>query len=122
MRWLRWRQSVQGTVDLDSHAVGRLEDVGAGEVRSDSADGIALWMIDADYDEEQFFVRHAYFSGGQDPYRKLRTALKAEIDPDAWESLYGTVSRPFPPPSTGRIAVKAINYYGDEVLVVREVP
>lgn len=93
-----------------------------GEVRSDSADGIALWMIDTDYDEEQFFVRHAYFSGGQDPYKKLRTALKAEIDPDAWESLYGTVSRPFPPPSTGKIAVKAINYYGDEVLVVREVP
>lgn len=92
-----------------------------GEVRSDSPDGIALWMIDTDYDEEQFFVRHAYFSGAGDPYKKLRTSLKAEIDPEAWESLYGTVSRPFPVPSTGKIAVKAINYYGDEVLVVRDV-
>lgn len=92
-----------------------------GEVRSDSTDGIALWMIDTDYDEEQFFVRHAYFAGGGDPYKKLRTSLKAEIDAEAWESLYGTVSRPFPVPSTGKIAVKAINYYGDEVLVVREV-
>lgn len=93
----------------------------SGDVRSDSTDGIALWMIDTDYDEEQFFVRHAYFSGAGDPYKKLRTSLKAEIDPEAWESLYGTVSRPFPVPSTGKIAVKAINYYGDEVLVVRDV-
>jgi adenine-specific DNA-methyltransferase len=92
-----------------------------GEVRSDTTDGIALWMIDTDYDEEQFFVRHAYFAGGGDPYKRLRTSLKAEIDAEAWESLYGTVSRPFPVPSTGKIAVKAINYYGDEVLVVREV-
>ncbi|PVU84423.1 site-specific DNA-methyltransferase (plasmid) [Cellulomonas sp. WB94] len=92
-----------------------------GEVRSGGTDGIALWMIDTDYDEESFFVRHAYFSGGQDPYKKLRLALKADIDADAWESLYGTVSRPFPVPSTGKIAVKAINYYGDEVLIVREV-
>ncbi|MEN1975086.1 site-specific DNA-methyltransferase [Cellulomonas sp. P4] len=93
-----------------------------GQVRSNDTDGIALWMIDTDYDEESFFVRHAYFSGGADPYKRLRTAMKAEIDADAWESLYGTVSRPFPVPSTGKIAVKAINYYGDEVLVVREVP
>lgn len=93
-----------------------------GQVRSNDTDGIALWMIDTDYDEESFFVRHAYFSGGADPYKRLRTALKAEIDADAWESLFGTVSRPFPVPSTGKIAVKAINYYGDEVLVVREVP
>lgn len=93
-----------------------------GQVRSNDTDGIALWMIDTDYDEESFFVRHAYFSGGADPYKRLRTALKAEIDAEAWESLYGTVSRPFPVPSTGKVAVKAINYYGDEVLVVREVP
>lgn len=93
----------------------------SGEVRSGGTDGIALWMIDTDYDEESFFVRHAYFSGGQDPYKKLKIALKADIDAEAWESLYGTVSRPFPVPSTGKIAVKAINYYGDEVLIVREV-
>jgi len=93
-----------------------------GDVRSDGVDGIALWMIDTDYDEEQFLVRHVYFSGSQDPYKKLKTSLKAEIDPDAWQSLYGTVSRPFPRPTTGKIAIKAINYYGDEVLVVREVP
>lgn len=78
-------------------------------------------MIDTEYDEDNFFVRHACFAGGQDPYTRLRTSLKSEIDEAASESLKSTTTRPFPIPSTGKIAVKAINYYGDEVLVVREV-
>ncbi|MEI2818524.1 MAG: hypothetical protein V9E99_19020 [Microthrixaceae bacterium] len=89
-----------------------------GEIRSRDTDRIALWMIDSDYDGESFFVRHAYFTGGQDPYKKLKRDLKAEIDEDAWATLYRTVSRPFPKPTTGRIAVKVINDYGDEVLQV----
>lgn len=89
-----------------------------GEVRSDGADGIACWFIDTDYNEESFFVRHAYFLGANDPYKSLKTALKAEIDKDAWETLYSDTSRPFPRPSTGRIAVKVINHFGDEVLKV----
>ena len=93
-----------------------------GEVRSNNPDEIALWMVDTDYNGESFFVRHCYFSGGgTDPYARLKRALKADIDEAAWETLYGTRSRPFPPPSTGRIAVKAINHYGDEVLKVLEV-
>lgn len=93
-----------------------------GEVRSDETDRVALWMIDTDYNEESFFVRHSYFTGGQDPYKRLKTALKADVDADAWASLYSTTSRPFPVPSTGKIAVKVINDYGDEVLKVFEVP
>ena len=92
-----------------------------GEVRSDSTDDIACWFIDTDYDGESFFVRHAYFTGADEPYDKLKRALRADIDPDTWESLYSTVSRPFPKPSTGRVAVKVINHYGDEVLKVYEV-
>ena len=87
-----------------------------GEVRSSSTDDIACWFIDTDYDGEGFFVRHAYFTGADDPYDKLRRALRADIDEDAWATLYSTVSRPFPRPSTGKIAVKVINHYGDEVL------
>ncbi len=79
-------------------------------------------MIDTAYDEESFFVRHCYFSPGADPYRKLRQALKAEIDPAAWDSLCSTTSRPFVAPATGKIAVKVINDYGDEVLKVFKVP
>jgi adenine-specific DNA-methyltransferase len=92
-----------------------------GEVRSDSTDDLACWFIDTDYDGESFFVRHAYFTGADEPYERLKRALKADIDPEAWESLYSTVSRPFPKPSTGRIAVKVINHYGDEVLKVYDV-
>jgi len=93
-----------------------------GEVRSNDTSRIALWMIDTDYNGESFFVRHCYFSGGNDPYKRLKTALKADIDNEAWESLYKTVSRPFPAPSEGnKIAVKVINDYGDEVMKVFEV-
>jgi adenine-specific DNA-methyltransferase len=89
-----------------------------GEIRSSSTDDIACWFIDSDYNEESFFVRHAYFTGADEPYKKLQRALKAEIDEDAWSTLYSTVSRPFDAPSTGKIAVKVINHYGDEVLKV----
>jgi len=89
-----------------------------GEVVSEGTDGIALWMLDTDYNEESFFVRHAYFLGANDPYKALKTTLKAEIDQDAWDSLYSDTSRPFPKPSSGRIAVKVINHLGDEVMKV----
>lgn len=92
-----------------------------GEVISEGTDGIALWMLDTDYNEESFFVRHAYFLGANDPYKALKTTLKAEIDQEAWESLNSDISRPFPKPKNGRIAVKVINHLGDEVMKVFKV-
>ena len=92
-----------------------------GEVRSDSADGIACWFVDTDYNEESFFVRHAYFLGANDPYKALKTTLKAEIDRDVWATLRSDTSRPFPKPSSGRIAVKVINHLGDEAMKVFQV-
>jgi adenine-specific DNA-methyltransferase len=92
-----------------------------GEVRSDGPEGIACWFVDTDYNEESFFVRHAYFLGASDPYKALKTTLKAEIDKDAWESLHSDTSRPFEKPESGRIAVKVINHLGDEVMKVFKV-
>ena len=89
-----------------------------GEIRSDGPEGIACWFIDTDYNEEAFFVRHAYFLGASDPYKSLKTTLKAEIDADAWATLHSDMSRPFDKPDSGRIAVKVINHLGDEVLKV----
>ena len=90
-----------------------------GQVRSDDTDGIACWFVDTDYNEESFFVRQAYFLGASsDPYRSLKTTLKAEIDADAWATLNSDVSRPFPKPQSGRIAVKVINHLGDEAMKV----
>ncbi len=92
-----------------------------GQIRSSSTDDIACWFIDTDYNGESFFVRQAYFTGADEPYDNLKRALRAEIDEAAWNSLYNTISRPFERPESGKIAVKVINHYGDEVLKVFEV-
>ena len=93
-------------------------DPSTGEVRSDEPATIACWFIDTDYNGESFFVRQAYFLGQNDPYKSLKTCLKADIDVDAWESLKSDISVPFAKPATGRIAVKVINHLGDEVMKV----
>ncbi len=105
----QWRVKVNG-VDVFKPQTG--------EVVSDSASGIACWFIDTDYNQESFFVRHAYFLGANDPYSALKTTLKAEIDAEAWASLNSDTSRPFRKPKSGRIAVKVINHLGDEVMKV----
>jgi adenine-specific DNA-methyltransferase len=93
-------------------------DPNTGNIRSDGTSGVAAWFIDTDYNEESFFVRHAYFLGANDPYKSLKTALKAEIDEEAWATLYADTSRPFERPSHRKIAVKVINHFGDEVMKV----
>jgi adenine-specific DNA-methyltransferase len=93
-----------------------------GQIRAHSINDIACWFVDTDYNGQSFFVRHAYFLGGNDPYESLREALHADIDAEIWESLYTATSRPFSTPSTARIAVKVINHYGDEVMQVYQVP
>lgn len=113
-------------VPADGQLVVRIRGVdvfhpSTGEVRSDGAEGIACWFLDTDYNEESFFVRHAYFLGANDPYKALKTTLKAEIDHEAWATLNSDTSRPFPKPSTGRFAVKVINHLGDEVMKVFKV-
>ncbi len=109
-----------GQVTIELRGVD-VYDPTTGEVRSSSTDDVACWFVDTDYNGESFFVRHAYFTGAGDPYERLRKALRADIDEAAWSTLYSTVSRPFDPPSTGKIAVKVINHYGDEVMHVYEV-
>ena len=89
-----------------------------GEIAWDNEEGIACWFVDTDYNEESFFVRQAYFLGQNDPYKSLRTTLKAEIDRELWDSLHSSISRPFDRPANGRIAVKVINHLGDEVMKV----
>ena len=107
----------QGRVRVKVNVVD-VFDPSTGKVRSDDADGIACWFIDTDYNEESFFVRHAYFLGANDPYKSLKTTLKAEINQEAWESLNSDTSRAFGKPKSGRIAVKVINHLGDEVMKV----
>ncbi len=106
-----------GTLTVEIRGVD-IYDPTTGTIRSNATNEIACWFLDTDYNSESFFVRHAYFSGADDPYERLRKTLRAEIDEEAWATLYSTKSFPFPRPSTGKIAVKVINHYGDEVLKV----
>ncbi len=117
---LEIKKAKDGKVILEIKGVD-VYDPTTGEIRSSSTDDIACWFIDTNYNGESFFVRHAYFTGSDEPYDKLKRALRAEIDETAWAALYSTTSRPFNPPETGKIAVKVINHYGDEVLKVFEV-
>lgn len=109
-----------GKIVVEIHGVD-VYDPTTGEIRSSSTDDIACWFIDTNYNGESFFVRHAYFTGADEPYEKLKRALRAEIDESAWSNLYSTTSYPFEKPETGKIAVKVINHYGDEVLKVYKV-
>lgn len=117
-------------VDLKKESDGKLTveikgvdiyDPTTGAIRSHSTDDIACWFVDTNYDGNSFFVRHAYFTGAGDPYNKLKRALQTDIDADAWATLYRTKSRPFELPKHGKIAIKIINHYGDEVLKVYDV-
>jgi adenine-specific DNA-methyltransferase len=114
---IKWDFDKDGEIVVEVLGVD-VFDPKTGEVRASGKDDIAAWFIDTDYNEESFFVRHAYFMGANDPYKSLKTALKAEIDEDAWATLYRDASRPFPRPGTGRFAVKVINHFGDEVMKV----
>ena len=79
----------QGRQDRRSTIKGvDVYDPTTGEIRSSSTDDIACWFIDTDYNGESFFVRHAYFTGADEPYEKLKRALRAEIDEAAWSALY----------------------------------
>ena len=104
-------------VDVYDPVKGEIRSSGSGDPEHE----IAAWFIDINYNGESFFVTHAYFLGEDKPYEKLKKALKADINEEAWEELYSTISRPFPPPKTGKIAVKVINHYGDEVMKIVEI-
>ncbi|MCC6205724.1 MAG: site-specific DNA-methyltransferase [Hyphomicrobiales bacterium] len=114
---IKWNFDKDGEIVVEVLGVD-VFDPRTGEVRASGKEDIAAWFIDTDYNEESFFVRHAYFMGANDPYKSLKTALKAEIDEEAWATLYRDKSRPFPRPDTGRFAVKVINHFGDEVMKV----
>lgn len=103
-------------VDVYDPVKGEIRSSGSGNPEHD----IACWFIDTNYDGRSFFVSHAYFLGETCPFDKLKKALKADISEEAFDSMCSAISRPFPMPKSGKIAVKAINHYGDEVMKVIE--
>lgn len=107
-------------IQITVHGVD-IYDATTGQIRKWTDNEIACRFIDANYNETSFFVTHAYFTWWDKPFEKLRKTLKAEINEEAWEQIYTTVSAPISVPSTGKIAIKVINHYWDEVMKVIEV-
>jgi very-short-patch-repair endonuclease len=89
-----------------------------GEVHSERGKNVAAWFLDTDYDGKTFKIAQAFFPGDPDAWEKLQRALKAQIDPEAFERMRGTNSFPFTPGEHNRIAVKVIDFRGNEVVRV----
>jgi adenine-specific DNA-methyltransferase len=91
-----------------------------GEVQSTRGEDVAAWFLDTDYDGKTFHICQAFFPGDPHAWEKLQRALKAQIPPEVFEQMRGTVSFPFQPGEHQRIAVKVIDFRGNEV--VRVIP
>jgi adenine-specific DNA-methyltransferase len=91
-----------------------------GNVESKEGKEVAAWFLDTDYDGKTFHLCQAFFPGAPDAWEKLQRALKAQIPPEVFEQMRGTVSFPFQPGEHQRIAVKVIDFRGNEV--VRVIP
>jgi adenine-specific DNA-methyltransferase len=89
-----------------------------GEVHSTRGEDVAAWFLDTDYDGMTFHICQAFFPGAPDAWEKLQRALKAQIAPEAFEQMRGTISFPFQPGDHQRIAVKVIDFRGNEVVRV----
>ena len=92
------------------------------EFDASSADQVAAWFLDTDYDGATFLVRQAYFLAQvPNPWKKLSKVLKGSIAPDQFAALQRTTSLPFKAGKHKRCAVKVIDMRGNEVMTVIKV-
>jgi len=91
-----------------------------GKAESTRGEDAAAWFLDTDYDGMTFHICQAFFPGDKDAWDKLQRALKAQIEPETFELMRGTKSFPFQPGKHKRIAVKVIDFRGNEVPRVME--
>jgi adenine-specific DNA-methyltransferase len=116
---VRVEKQKDGTYRVELRGVD-IYDPLSGEVHSTRGEDVAAWFLDTDYDGKTFKISQAFFPGDPDAWEKLQRALKAQIAPEAFEQMRGTVSFPFQPGEHQRIAVKVIDFRGNEV--VRVIP
>ncbi|MEI7646499.1 MAG: DNA methyltransferase [Chloroflexales bacterium] len=94
-------------------------DPNTGEFDASTAEQIAAWFLDTDYDGATFLVRQAYFPAQTpNPWEKISKALKGSIDPDQFAALQRTTSLPFKAGKHKQCAVKVIDMRGNEVMTV----
>ena len=100
-------------------------DPGTGNVRpAGKTTDIDCWMLDTDYDGRSFFARRIHFPGkaNDKQLNALKRELGARVDPGQWEFMESLTSAPIQPPASGRIAVRIVTTFGDEMLAVVDVP
>jgi adenine-specific DNA-methyltransferase len=87
-----------------------------------SADKVAAWFLDSDYDGWTFCITQAFFPD-RTAWDKLSKALNGSggvIDNGRFEAFSGTVSLPFPVGKNCCVAVKVIDPRGNEVMRVHK--
>lgn len=89
-----------------------------GQVHSSCGEDLATWFLYTDYDGKTFHICQAFFPGAPDACEKLQWALKAQFAPEAFEQMRSTVSFLFEPGEHQHIAVKMIDFRGNEVVRV----
>lgn len=96
-------------------------DPSSGNVRpAGKATDIDCWMLDTDYDGKSFFARRIHFPGksSDGQISRLKRELGRSVAPAKWKSMESLTSAPFRRPSGGRIAVRIVTAFGDEMLQV----
>ena len=94
-------------------------DPGKDAVFSASADKVAAWFVDTDYDESTFCISQAFFPDKK-AWERIARALKGVVDAERFEQFSGTVSLPFEAGAHQRVAVKVIDARGNEVMRVHD--
>jgi adenine-specific DNA-methyltransferase len=89
-----------------------------GTVVSTKGEKVSAWFLDSDYDGRCFCACQAFFPN-QDAWEKIAKALGSSADPEAFAAFKGRKSVPFKSGAHGRIAVKAIDARGNEVMTIK---
>lgn len=108
----RWEVTIKGY---------HVYDPGSGNIRSGcKAADIDCWMLDTNYDGKSFFARRIHFPGkaSDRQIKRFKRDLSTRVDPARWKSMGSLTSAPFPCPSGGRIAIRIVTSFGDEMLSV----
>jgi adenine-specific DNA-methyltransferase len=114
---VRVRPQRDGTYRVELLGVDIYDPV-TGEVHSTRGEDVAAWFLDTDYDGKTFHICQAFFPGDPDAWEKLQRALRAQIPAKVFGQMRGTLSFPFEAGQHNRIAVKVIDFRGNEVVRV----
>jgi adenine-specific DNA-methyltransferase len=95
-------------------------DTAKGELVSGGKSRIAMWLLDTDYDDRSLLPQQVFFpmAGKDGGWKKLKKAIRAELNEELLDRFHGTVSLPFEAGENRKVAVKIVDDRGIESLKV----